>query len=150
VILREGNRAVRNTFDWSAALLDLRVGSPARLHVKRGSREFDVEVSVSDLPEVNAPKVQVLRELELVTVTPAIAAERRTRYQYGALIYNISQFVADQTGLQKGDVILQINNSPIRTAQDAARVIDATGGRAYLRVAVERQGQLYVTEFAVR
>ena len=150
VILREGNRAVRNTFDWSAALLDLRVGSPARLHVKRGSREFDVEVSVSDLPEVNAPKVQVLRELELVTVTPAIAAERRTRYQYGALIYNISQFVADQTGLQKGDVILQINNSPIRSAQDAARVIDATGGRAYLRVAVERQGQLYVTEFAVR
>jgi type II secretory pathway component PulC len=92
----------------------------------------------------------VLRELELVTVTPAIAAERRTRYQYGALIYNISQFVAEQTGLQKGDVILQINNSPIRTAQDAARVIDATGGRAYLRVAVERQGQLYVTEFAVR
>ncbi len=150
VILREGNRAVRNPFDWSAALLDLRVGSPAKLHVKRGSREFDVDVSVTDLPEVNAPKVQVLRELELVTVTPAIAAERRTRYQYGALIYNISQFVADQTGLQKGDVILQINNSAIRSAQDAARVIDATGGRAYLRVAVERQGQLFVTEFAVR
>ena len=92
----------------------------------------------------------MLRELELVTVTPAIAAERGIRYQYGALIYNISQSVADQTGLQKGDVILQINNSPIRTAQDAARVIDTTGGRAYLRVAVERQGQLYVTEFAVR
>jgi len=150
VILREGSRAVRNTFDWSAALLDLRVGSPAHLHLKRGNREFDVDVSVSDLPEVNAPKVQVLRELELVTVTPAIAAERRTRYQYGALIYNISQFVAEQTGLQKGDVILQINNSSIRSAQDAARVINATGGRSYLRVAVERQGQLFVTEFAVR
>jgi serine protease Do len=150
IILREGNRAVRNPFDWSAALLDLRVGSPAQLHIKRGTREFDVSVSVSDLPEVNAPKVQVLRELELVTVTPAIAAERRTRYQYGALIYNISQLISDQTGLQKGDVILQINNSPIRSAQDAARVIDATGGRAYLRVAVERQGQLFVTEFAIR
>jgi serine protease Do len=150
VILREGNRAVRNAFDWSAALLDLRVGSPAHLHVRRGSREFDVDVNVSDLPEVNAAKVQVLRELELVTVTPAIAAERGLRRQFGALIYNISQVIADQTGLQKGDVILQINNTAIRSAQDAARTIDAAGGRSYLRLVVERQGQLYMTEFGIR
>ena len=150
IILKEGSRPVHNPFDWNAALLDLRVGSPAHLHIKRGSREFDVEVRVSDLPEVNAPKVQVLRELELVSVTPAIAAERRLRYQYGALIYNISQFVAEQTGLQRGDNILQINNTAIRSAEDAARVINAIGGRAYLRVAVERQGQLFVTEFVIR
>ncbi|HWH53580.1 MAG TPA: trypsin-like peptidase domain-containing protein, partial [Gemmatimonadaceae bacterium] len=63
VILREGSRTVHNEFDWNAALLDLRVGSPAHLHIKRGSREFDVDVPVSDLPDVTAPKVQVLREL---------------------------------------------------------------------------------------
>jgi serine protease Do len=150
IIMREGARAVRNPFDWNAALLDLRVGSPAHLHVKRGTREFDVDVKVSDRPEVTAPKVQVLRELELVTVTPAIAADRHLRRQVGALIYNVSQFVSDQTGLQKGDVIFQINNYPIRTAEDAARVIDALGGRSYLRVLVERQGQAFVTEFVVR
>jgi serine protease Do len=150
VILREGSRAVRNPFDWSAALLDLRVGSPAHLHVKRGLREFDVEVNVSDLPEVNAAKVQVLRDLELVTVTSAIATERGLRRQFGALIYNVTSTVAEQTGLQKGDVILQINNAAIRTAQDAARTIEAYGGRTYLRLIVERQGQMYMTEFAVR
>ena len=150
VIMREGSRAVRNPFDWNAALLDLRVGSPARLHVKRGTREFDVDVKVSDRPEVTAAKVQVLRELELVTVTPAIAADRRLRRQSGALIYNVSQFVSDQTGLQKGDVIIQINNYPVRTAEDAAKVIDAMGGRSYLRVMLERQGQLFVTEFVIR
>ena len=150
VILREGNRAVRNSFDWSAALLDLRVGSPAHLHVKRGSREFDVTVNVSDLPEVNAPKVQVLRELQLVTVTPVIAAERRLRRQSGALVYNVSALIADQTGLQQGDVIIAINNTPIRTAEDAARAIETYGGRTYLRLVIERQGQAYVTEFAVR
>lgn len=150
VILREGTRTVRNSFDWSAALLDLRVGSPAHLHVKRGLREFDVDVNVADLPEVNAPKVQVLRDLELVTVTPAIATERSLRRSYGALIYNISQTIADQTGLQKGDVILQINNVAVRSAQDVSKLIDTYGGRTYLRLVVERQGQLYVTEFAVR
>ena len=118
--------------------------------MRRGTREFDVDVNVSDLPEVSAPKVQVLRELELVTVTPAIAAERGLRRQYGALVYQIGQVVAEQTGIQQGDVILQINNSAIKTAQDVARAIESYGGRTYLRVIVERQGQLYVTEFAVR
>jgi serine protease Do len=150
VILREGSRVVHNQFDWNAALLDLRAGSPAHLHVRRGSREFDVDVNVADLPEVTAPKVQVLRELELVTVTPAIAAERSLRRQYGALVYNVSPVIADQTGIQQGDVILQINNTVTRTAQDVARAIDYYGGRTYLRLIIERRGQLFVTEFAVR
>ena len=152
VILREGDRVVRNPFDWSAALLDLRVGSPgAAPHQARLARVRRRRRTSRDLPEVNAPKVQVLRELELVTVTPAIAAERRTPHPYGALIYNISQFVADQTGLQKGDVILQINNSADPSRRRTPRASStATGGRAYLRVVVERQGQLCVTEFAVR
>jgi S1-C subfamily serine protease len=126
------------------------VGSPAHLHLKRGSREMDVDVNVADLPEVNAPKIQVLRDLELVTVTPAIAAERSLRRQFGALIYNVSQQIADQTGLQKGDVILQINNATIHSAQDVSKLVEANGGRTYLRLVVERQGQLYMTEFAVR
>ena len=150
VILREGDRTVRNSFDWSAALLDLRVGSAARLHIKRGLREMDVDVNIVDLPEVNAPKVQVLQDLQLVTVTPAIAAERRLRRQAGALIYDISQGASDQTGLQKGDVIIQINRVNISSAQDVARVINAIGSRAYLSVVVERQGQYLISQFGVR
>ena len=150
VILREGQRAIRNPFDWQAALLDLRVGSPAHLHIKRGLRELDVDVNVADLPEVSAPKVQVLRELQLVSVTPAIASERGLRNASGALVYTVSQTISDQTGLQQGDVILQINNSRIGNAQDVAKAIDYYGSRTYLQLVVERQGQLYMTRFAVR
>jgi serine protease Do len=150
VILREGNRTIRNGFDWQAALLDLRVGSPARLHIKRGLRELDVDVNVADLPEVTAPKVQVLREMELVSVTPAIVAERGLRNTAGALIYRISPTIADQTGLQQGDVIVQVNNARIGSAQDVAKAIDYYAGRTYLQLVVERQGQLYMTRFGVR
>jgi len=150
VILREGSRVIHNPFDWQAALLDLHVGSPAHLHLRRGSRELDVDVDIADRPEVSAPKVQVLRELELVSVTPAIAAERSLRRSYGALVYNVSPTVADQTGLTQGDVILQINNVPIRTAQDVQKAIDMFAGRAYMRVVVDHQGQLGMLEFGVR
>jgi len=131
-------------------LLDLRVGSAAKLHIKRGSRELDVDVNILDLPEVNAPKVQVLRELELVSVTPAIAQERGLRRAYGALVYRTSPLIAEQTGLQQGDVILQINNSPIRVAEDVAKAIDQYAARGYLRVIFERQGQVSWTDFGIR
>ncbi len=83
-------------------------------------------------------------------VTPAIASDRGLRTPVGALIYNVSQTIAEQTGLQQGDVILRINGSQIRTAQDVARAIEQYGGRTYLRVYVDRSNQLYVTTFAVR
>ena len=111
---------------------------------------MDVDVNVADLPEVTAPKVQVLRELELVSVTPAIVAERSLRNSAGALIYRISPTIADQTGLQQGDVIVQVNNARISSAQDVAKAIDYYSGRTYLQLVVERQGQLYMTRFGVR
>jgi serine protease Do len=151
VIEDEGARVIHNPFDWQAALLDLRVGSPAHLRVRRGTREFDVNVNVGDLPEVSAPKVSVLKDMQLVSVTPAIAAERGLRRAAGALIYNVSQTISAQTGLQQGYVIVQINNVPIQNAQDVQRAVDASRGRTYLRLVVDRQGQLFVTDpFVIR
>jgi hypothetical protein len=47
-------------------------------------------------------------------------------------------------------VIVQINRVNINSAQDVARVIDGIGGRAYLNVVVERQGQYLIAQFGVR
>jgi serine protease Do len=150
VILQEGPRPVRNQFDWEAALLDLRVGQPANLRVRRGSRELNIQVPVADQPEVTAPKVQVLRELELVTVTPAIRAERNLRTTAGALIFNVSDRVASDLGIQRGDVIVQVNRTRIRTAEDAAQALNYYGGRGPIRMFVERDGQVYITDFIIR
>ena len=150
VILREDQRNIRNQFDWEAALLDLRVGQTVQLRVQRGGRELDLPVTVADLPEVTAPKVQVLRELELVTVTPAIRAERSLRTPRGALIFNVSDRVANELGIQKGDVIVQINRTPIGSAEEAAKALDYYGGRGPIRMFLERDGQVYITDFIIR
>jgi serine protease Do len=149
-IVRVGARAVRNPFDWEAALLDMRVGQSVPLHVRRGSRELDVTVTTRDLPEVNAPRVQVLRELELVTVTPAIRAERNIRSKSGALILNVGQATGNELGVQQGDVIVQINRTPIETAEDAARALNYYGGRGVIRMFLEREGAVYSTDFIIR
>jgi len=150
LLVQSRDRIVHNPYDWEAERLELRVGDDVPLVVKRGDRDMKVSVKVADLPDVNAPKVTVLREIQLVTLTPAIRAERSIRRANGALVQSVSQRVAEQLGIQAGDVILQINRVPIADAESAARALDYYAGRGGIVVYIERQGQVYTTEFAIQ
>ncbi len=149
-LIQSRGRALRNSFDWEAELLDMRVGEQVPLVLRRNGRDVTVTVTVSDLPEVTAPKIAVLRELELVTVTPAIRAQRQIRSARGALIFNVSQRVAEQLGIGPGDVIVQVNQLPIESAEDAARALDSYGGRSVIRMFFERGGRIHSTDFMIR
>jgi len=149
VFVQSRDRLLHNPYDWEAERLELRVGDDVPLVVHRGNQQMKVSVRVADLPEVNAPKVTVLKEIQLVTLTPAIRAERNIRAN-GALIQAVSQRVADQLGIQAGDVILQVNRVPIADAETAARAIDYYAGRGAIVMYVERGGQVYTTEFVIQ
>lgn len=150
VLVRSRDREIRNAYDWDAELLELRVGERVPVLVRRGGRDSRVEVVVADQPEASAPKVAVLRELELVTLTPQIRADRNITSRRGALIYRVSDRVAADLGIQAGDVIVQINRTPIESADEAARAIDAYAGRGLIRMFYERGGRAYFTDFIIR
>ncbi len=150
ILVQSRDRAIHNPYEWEAERLELRVGEELPLVIRRGDREIKVSVKVADLPDVNAPKVTVLREIQLVTLTPAIRAERSIRRANGALIQTVSQRVAEQLGIQAGDVILQINQVPIADAESAARALDYYSGRGGIVMYLERLGQVYTTEFVIQ
>ncbi|HEX2723702.1 MAG TPA: trypsin-like peptidase domain-containing protein [Gemmatimonadaceae bacterium] len=150
VLVRSRDRTVHSPYDWEAERLELRVGENLPLVLRRGNRELQVNVKVADLPEVNAPKVTVLREIQLVSLTPAIRAERSIRRANGALVQSVSPRVAEQLGIQAGDLILQINRVPIADAESAARALDYYAGRGGIIMYIERQGQVYTTEFVIQ
>jgi len=147
VIVRSRNRVLHNPYDWYAELLELRVGERNPLVVRRGGREIPITVEVVDLPDVNAPRVTVLREIELITLTPAIRAQYNVRSRQGALVNRVSERVQQQIGIQTGDVIVQINRTPIPDAQAVQRILTSYG-RGGLRMYFERGGQVYATEFS--
>jgi serine protease Do len=149
VIVRSQNRTLHNAYDWYAELLELRVGDSDSIVVKRGGREIPISVSVVDLPDVNAPHVTVLRELELITLTPAIRAQYQIQSRQGALVTKASENVQQQIRLQSGDVIVQINRTPIANAQDVNRIL-TTFGRGMINMYFERGGQIYATEFSLQ
>jgi serine protease Do len=150
VLVTARGRPLRNAFDWEARLLDLRVGEVMPLRVRRNGREFDLQLTVADLPEATAPRVQVLRDLQLVTLTPAIRAERGIWAQAGAVVYDISPEMGEILGLQRGDVIMQVNRSPVRSAEDAARAVDYYAGRGPMTLFFEREGQVFRSDFQLR
>jgi serine protease Do len=105
---------------------------------------------VADLPEVSAPKVAVVKELELVTLTPAIRAERGIRTSKGAVVYNVSDRISNEVGIQKGDVIVQINRITINTADDVKTALDTYAGRSAMRVVWEREGRIYYNDIVIQ
>jgi serine protease Do len=150
VILRSRGRDLHNPYDWEAALLDLRVGDTVPLSVRRSGQEFTANVTVADLPEVSAPKVEVLKELQLVTLTPTIRAERGVRSNHGAVIYSVTPRVSDELGIRSGDVIVQINRTPVESADRAAEALNYYGGRGPIRMYFEHNGQVYTTDFSIQ
>jgi serine protease Do len=149
IIVRSRTRALHNPYDWYAELLELRVGENDSIIVNRGGREMPVSVQVADLPDVNAPRVTVLRELELISLTTPIRAQYQIQSRQGALVNRVSERIQQQIGLQAGDVIVQINRTPIPDAQTVNRIL-TTYGRGGIRLYFERAGQIYATEFRLQ
>ncbi len=150
VLTRSGGRVLRNPYDWDAVLLEARPGEQLAVRYKRDGAEATATLTVADLPEVSAPKVQVLKELELVTLTAAIRAERGIRAARGAVVYQVSQRVQEELGLQPGDVIVQVNRTPVEDAAAVQRALQSTGGRQMFRLFFERAGQVYTTDFLIQ
>jgi serine protease Do len=150
VLIRSRERTLRSSYDWEAELLELRVGEEVPLTLRRGNRDIQVKVTVADRPEVSAQRVGVLRDLELVDLTPAIRIERNIRNANGALIVSVTPRVSEDLGIQNGDVIVQVMNTPIRDARQAKQVLEAYSGRGRIRMFLERRGQVFSTDFAIQ
>jgi serine protease Do len=151
VLVRSRDRTLRNLYDWEAEQLDLRVGDDVPLTLRRGGRDLEVHVTVADRPEVTAQRVGVLRDLELIDVTPAVRAERGIAYTGGgALIVSVTPRVSDDLGILNGDVIVRVNSTPIRDARQAKQVLESYSGKGRIRMFLERQGRVLYTDFAIQ
>lgn len=144
------DNTIRNVFDWEAQRLNMRVGESVPLTVRRDGRDRAVTVTVADLPEVSAPRVTVLRELQLTTLTPPIRSERGYRSTRGAVVVEVSDRVREELGVLEGDLIVQINRTPIEQATDVARAFEYYGGRSVIRMVFERRGFMFIREFEIR
>ena len=148
VLVSADGRRLRNFLDWESVNLDVRVGDTLVVTLRQGGAEVTRRLVAGDLPTMTATRVTVLKGLDLVSVTPAIRAEKGIRSQQGALIVRIADAIAQATGMQQGDVIVAIDRTPVRRAQQVADLLNAMHPRESMRFYLERSGRIVYTDLA--
>ncbi len=147
VVRAVGRKRVHTPLDWDAALLNAAYGQPLDIRVADASGERAVRVVPGDIPSMAAARIQALRDFQLVTLTPAIRAERGLAGERGALIVGLSE-QARNLGLREGDLILQINRMRVGSAEEAAQALQAAAG-GWVVMYVERQGRIGAVQFSI-
>jgi len=150
VLVSALGRRLRTFLDWEAVMLDTGPGDTLTVSFRHASESRSARLAVTDFPTTLAEKVAVLGGMKVVTVTPAVRAERNIQSDHGALIYDLPDEMQEATGLQSGDVILQINRVRVSSADDLRRAFAATAGAGAVTVWFERSGRLERTAFYVR
>ncbi len=143
VLLEVNGRPITSPLDWDVGLLDAGVGTSIDVRYRRGDELLTARLEVNELPSVQAERLEVVRGLQLISVTPQIAVERRLEVETGALIVQVSQAANRATGLRDGDVIVGINRSPVETAEDAESLFRALAGGSRIFVTYYREGRYY-------
>jgi serine protease Do len=143
-LLEAGGRRLTAPLDFENVLLDLRAGDEIVL-LPDGGRA--VRLRSEALPSVRAERIRILEDLELITLTPGVKAERGVQSDAGALVVGISPELQSQLGFRPGDVILQVNNTRVGTAEDAARIFGRLRGQGAVQIYFERDGGLRVQSF---
>ena len=90
VLLEVNGRPITSPLDWDVGLLDAGVGSSVDIQYRRGEDLLTARLSVEELPSEQAVRLEVVRGLELISVTPPIAVERRLEIETGALIVQLA------------------------------------------------------------
>ena len=142
-LLRAGGSRMATTLDYAAVLLDLRAGDMVRLELEG---KPPILVRAARLPSAVADRVVLLDDLEVVTVTPEIRAERKLASSQGALVVELSPQLSRATGLGVGDVVLAVNQHRVTTAEEAAEELRRTQrSRRPFVLSFERDGRVVRT-----
>ncbi|MCL7979617.1 MAG: trypsin-like peptidase domain-containing protein [marine benthic group bacterium] len=143
LLLTVNDRPITSPLDWDIGLLDAGVGSAVDVTYRREDRILSARLDIEELPSEQAERLEVVRGLELITVTPQIAVERGIEVESGALVTRLSGAASRVTGLREGDVIVGINRRPVESVEDAQGLFRALAGGSRIFVTYYRDGRYY-------
>ena len=150
VLLSVLGRRMRTYLDWESVKLDVGPQDTVRIEYSHNGKKRHALLPMTDLPTSRAEKISVLRDLQVINISPAVRVERGIQSKEGVMIYEITERARRNTGLEAGDVIVQINRRRIRDADDVKLAFRAAEGRGAVRVFFERAGRIQFTDFYVR
>jgi Do/DeqQ family serine protease len=133
-----------NAFDYRFATKPL--GGQAQIGVLRSGREMRLAVALESLPDVAREETLIkarspLLGAKVANLSPALADELRLDIDAkGVVVTDVENgSTAQSFGLQKGDIMVSVNNARIETTQDLVRALSQPS--RLWRLTIQRGGQ---------
>jgi S1-C subfamily serine protease len=123
------DKAVKNVNELVKEIQKKKVGQKVKLNIIRDGKPMVIELTTTSMPD--KPEISKEKEAEeklgarVQELTPQLSARYRiSGVKYGVVVVGIEDgSLADEMGLQEGDVILEINRKKIETIKDFEKAL---------------------------
>ncbi|MCC7484504.1 MAG: Do family serine endopeptidase [Burkholderiales bacterium] len=137
VILKIDGQQVRGNMDVVSRIADMKPGTVARIEVWRKGATRELAVTVGEMQprataDAGAPGAGPGGRLG-VAVRPLSPAESRAAGGGGVVVENVAGAAA-RAGLRPGDIILALNNTPVKDPQSLRELVAKSGKRVAVLV----------------
>jgi serine protease Do len=156
VIIEVDRKPVENAVQLRNLVASLAIGAKANVKVIRDKKERTFEVVIGEQPKdltrggaATEDEIEsgALAGLTVQDITPELAQRFGLPEEEGAVVTRVEPgSLADDAGVQRGDLILEINRQVVRHTRDFNRIAAEIGKDESILLLVNRQGQtLYIT-----
>ena len=148
VVLDVNGHPVNGPDDLSVTVSEMAPGSVAHLKVFRDSKEMNVDVTLGEYPESASAKAEQngtapegLKGLQVQNLTADIARQLNLpTSSSGVVVTDVDpSSAAADAGLQRGDVIQEVNRKPVHNTQQYRQAL-ASAGKQSVLLLIDRGG----------
>jgi serine protease Do len=147
VILSIDGKPISRSIDLSLHVAEVRPGSAAKLDVWRNGRSRELKVTVG---EAKAAKVAAADASGTaggrlgVAVRPLDSEEEKQAGVPGGLLVEDVSGPAAKAGIQPGDIILALNGTPVKSADELRRLVERNGGDTVALLVKREEARIFV------
>ncbi len=134
VIIKFDGKDVKSADDLPWIVSNTPIGSKVNVEILRQGKERTIKVTVGELPSKTevastaAPKEENVSEKKLgitvTNITPDVQREYNLQADKGVVVANVAEgSPADMAGIEKGDIIKQVNQKDINTVADYSKIL---------------------------
>jgi serine protease Do len=156
VIVAFNGKDVTDSHDLPALVASTPIGQQATVTILRNGQKMQLAVKVGELPseradnaaspEGSAQPAKTKWGLQLREVNPELASQLHLQSDQGVAVVGVKPGSrADEAGIQKGDIILEVNRQPVTSVNEAIKKINGSQDKDHLLLYVQRgASKLYV------
>lgn len=149
VVRRAGTRTVSNIADWEGVASYWRAGSFVDIEYRRGQKTYTVTIELVERPLTVTRGTPLGRGLWVADISDRVASQLGISNQSGVVVTKIEiESSSESAGLQRGDVIRQVNGRTVQDLSDLERILKFRPKRNRLIFGLERDGRQYRAELS--